>query len=42
MVHRPPAPPAPLADVAMVYRPDRSAAVARLRALARAHPAARA
>jgi DNA-binding Lrp family transcriptional regulator len=34
-VHRPLALPAPLADMAMVYRPDRSAAVARLRALAR-------
>lgn len=42
VVYRPLEPPAPLADVAMVYRPDRSAAAGRLLALARSHLAARA
>lgn len=40
VVYRPLEPPAPVADVAMVYRPDRSAAVDRLLALARARGSA--
>lgn len=41
VVYRPLEPPAPLADVTMVYRPDRSAAVDRLLAVARIHLAGR-
>lgn len=40
VVYRPLDPPAPVADVAMVYRPDRSAAVDRLLALTRSRTSA--